>query len=413
MRSSRVGVLVLIMNVTAASVGSAQTAAPVQPSAQVTAGWQDGFFIQSENGENRLVLGATVQADGRFMFDDPQTVVDTFTIRKLRPILSGRVAKYFDFRLMPDFGAGVATLQDAYLDIRFSPKFRVRTGKDKTPIGYELLMGDSYLFLPERSLASNLVPNRDVGVQALGDLSPKLTYSAGVFNGVPDSASSSTDVDTNGSKDVAGRIVWQPFRSSDTPAPRLSGLGFHLGGSIGDQEGALPTYRTGSGQAYFVYASDATASGSRRRITPAVFYYYKAFGGFAEYVRSTQDVERSGSIFEIGNQGWDVTGSYVLTGEASSDRGVHPRRTFDPASGQWGALQLVARYSAIRVDSEVFANELASPASSEKADAVAIAANWYPNAFVKYYVTYERTAFEGGAPSRHENLLLFRAQVSF
>ena len=181
MHSSRI-VLVAIVSVMTAGIGWAQ-GPPAQSS--VTAGWDDGFFIQSADGAHRLVLGATVQADGRFLFDDTQTVEDTFTIRKLRPTLSGRIAKYFDFRLMPDFGTGVATLQDAYLDIRFSEKFRVRTGKDKPPIGYELLLGDPYLPFPERSLASNLVPNRDVGVQAQGDLSPHFSYSGGVFHEQP------------------------------------------------------------------------------------------------------------------------------------------------------------------------------------------------------------------------------------
>src|ERR1043165_8569815 len=120
-----------------------QTVDPAHPT--VTAGWQDGFFLQSANGENRLVLGLTLQADGRFIFADPQTVADTFTIRKARPTFSGPVAKYFEFRIMPDFGSGTTTVQDAYIDIRFSPRFRVRTGKDKTPIGYELLQGDPYL----------------------------------------------------------------------------------------------------------------------------------------------------------------------------------------------------------------------------------------------------------------------------
>src|SRR5207253_5071630 len=99
---------------------------------------------------------------------------------------------------MPDFGNGGTTLQDAYFDLRFSPGFRVRTGKDKTPVGYELLMGDAYLFFPERALPSSPVPNRDVGVQVQGDVAAaKLSYAAGVFNGIPDATSSTTDVDTN------------------------------------------------------------------------------------------------------------------------------------------------------------------------------------------------------------------------
>ncbi len=136
----------------------------------VTAGFDNGFFIQSANGDNRLVFGMVAQADGRFSLDDPLPIVNTFTIRKIRPTFTGRVGRYFDFKVMPDFGNGTTVIQDAYVDIRFSPAFRVRTGKDKTPVGYELLIGDANLYFPERALASSLVPNRDIGVQAQGDL---------------------------------------------------------------------------------------------------------------------------------------------------------------------------------------------------------------------------------------------------
>ena len=99
----------------------------------------------------------------------------------------GVSARYFDYKVMPDFGGGTTIIQDAYFDIRFSQNFRIRTGKDKTPIGYELLIGDTFLFFPERSLASSLVPNRDIGVQAQGDLfGNKVFYAGGIFNGIPD-----------------------------------------------------------------------------------------------------------------------------------------------------------------------------------------------------------------------------------
>ena len=41
------------------AIAAAQTT-----SAPVTAGWQDGFVLQSADGAYRLVLGATVQVDG-------------------------------------------------------------------------------------------------------------------------------------------------------------------------------------------------------------------------------------------------------------------------------------------------------------------------------------------------------------
>ena len=210
---------------------SAQTP-PATPPPPVTGGWQDGFVVQSANGDYRLTLGMTMQADGRFSLDTPAPFTDTFTLRKIRPTFSGRLAKYFDYKVMPDLGGGQVVMQDAYLDLRLSPKFRVRIGKDKTPVGYELLIGDGYVLFPERSLATGLIPNRDNGMQVQGDLlANKVSYSAGVFNGIPDGTSSSTEVDTNNGKDLAGRIVLQPFRSTATPARPLSGLGFHLGAS--------------------------------------------------------------------------------------------------------------------------------------------------------------------------------------
>jgi phosphate-selective porin OprO and OprP len=412
MRWWRVAMMMTGIAAVAASAG-AQTATP-SPAPPVTAGWQDGFVLQSPNGDNRLVLGLTAQVDARFPLDDRSLSSSTFMIRKARPTFSGRIGKYFDFKVMPDFGAGTAVLQDAYFDVRMSPKFRLRSGKDKTPIGYELLQGDSYLLFPERTLASSLVPNRDIGFQGQGELSPRFSYAGGVFNGVPDGTSSTADVDTNGSKDAAGRVVWQPFRSTATPAGALNGLGFHLGGSAGKQQGALPSFRTLGGLTYFSYGIGAVASGTRERITPAVFYYYKSFGGFAEYARSAQDVLRSGVTSRIANQGWEVSGSYVVTGEAASDRGVRPHHNLDPENGHWGAFQLAARYSELHVDPEAFTTGLASATSNQRAAAWTIAGNWYPNTFIKYYATYERTSLDGGgAGARREHVLLFRAQLAF
>ena len=170
-------------------VGRAQTTLPV-------AGFEDGFFVQSADGENRLVFGLVVQADGKFSLDDPTPITNTFVLRKMRPTLTGQFGRHVQFKVMPDFGGGTTVIQDAYVDLRVSPAFWFRAGKDKTPVGYELLIGDAYLLFPERSLASSLVPNRDVGVEALGDLSGgRVAFAAGVFNGIPDGATASSDVE--------------------------------------------------------------------------------------------------------------------------------------------------------------------------------------------------------------------------
>ena len=392
-------------------------AAQTPPANPVTGGWQDGFFVQSANGDFRLNFTLVAQADGRFVVsDETDAVINTFTIRKARPGINGRIARYFDFTLVPDFGGGVSVLQDAYLDLRFSNAFRVRAGKSKTPIGYEILIGDPFLLLPERSLASGLMPNRDVGVQALGDLAGgRVSYAGGLYNGIPDGTSSVVDLDAGDAKDLAGRVLVQPFRRAQNPG-RLNGLGFALGASQGTQRGGvLPLFRTSVGQRYFSYVTPAAPGGERTRITPAAFFYHNALGMFAEYMQSTQDVLNAGTTTEVANHGWQVTGSYVLTGEAGADRGVRPKANFDPAANTYGAVQVVARYSHVTIDDSAFAASLAAAGSSREADSFIVGVNWYPAYFIKYYATFEHTMFEGGlVPDRDaEDAIVFRAQVAF
>jgi phosphate-selective porin OprO and OprP len=403
------------MAVALAVSGTAAAQTPAQPSTappSVTAGWNEGFFIQTPDGDHRLQIGFVVQADGRFALDDPPPITNTFVMRKARPVFTGRVAKFFDFKVMPEL-AGSVVLLDGYFDIRLSPKFRIRSGKDKTPVGYELLIGDASLIFPERSVVSLLVPNRDVGFQAQGDLvGGRLLYSAGIFNGnPPDGASTITDADTNNGKDLAGRIVWMPFRSAKSPAHRLNSFGFHLGGATGNQTGALPSYRTSAGQTYFSFPATTTADGRRNRMSPAVFLYLKSFGGFAEYARTTLDILTSGVPRTVTNQAWGVTASYVLTGEATSERGVRPHKPFDPVAGGWGALQVAARYAELSLDGELFSSGIAAEASSRKTQQLTLATNWFLNNYVKIYATYERFSFSG--PRANENLILFRSQLAF
>ena len=382
-----------------------QTDTPLPP-----VGWNDGFFIQTPDGHNRLLIGILLQADGRFSLNDPTPAINSLVMRRARPIFNGRVARYFEFRLMPEL-AGTPLLLDAYFDIRFAPSFRLRSGKDKTPIGYEVLLSDSNLPFPERSVVSLLLPSRDVGFQAQGDFAAgRVLYSGGVFNGNPtDGSSSTTDVDVNNAKDLAGRIVFLPF--GNAKGSQLSNFGFHLGGSTGTQGGTLPSFKTSIGQTFFTYAQGATAAGPRKRITPAVFLYTGRFGAFAEYARTSAEVARNAVDETLANQAWNVTASYLLTGEAATDRAVRPNRPFDPAAGHWGALQLTARYGELQFDEKIFEFGLAAPDSSTYARQFTVGMNWLLNAYVKAYGTYERYTFGGGRPA--EDSIYFRMQLAF
>jgi phosphate-selective porin OprO/OprP len=397
--------------VTFAQSDAAPTAPPTGAPGVIVK-WNNGLDVSTPDGANDFQVGGLVQVDGRFAPDDPlHAVTDTFVLRRIRPIFQGRAGQYFEFRVMPDFGNGTTVLFDAYFDTKLSKSFRIRVGKDKTPVGLEQLYSDYAVLFPERSLVTNLVPNRDIGIQAQGDVGGGvLSYIGAVFNGVPDAANG--DIDTNSGKDLAGRLTLRPFARTSIPA--LKGALVAVGGTNGQESGALPSFKSTAQQTFFSYASTATANGTRTRVSPAASYYYGPLGAFAEYARTTQAVKGAKAADTITNTAWEVTGSFVLTGEAATERGVTPKRPFDPAHHQCGALQLIVRHSRLVVSPLAFADGFAAMNASRTASATGIGAALYANASIKYVLTFERTVFDDNpnASRLPEHAVVFRLQFN-
>jgi phosphate-selective porin OprO/OprP len=343
-------------------------------------------------------------------------------MRRVRPILEGTVFKIFDFRVMPDFGLGTTVLQDGFVEARFLPALRLRAGKFKPPVGLERLQSATDLLFVERAMPTNLVPNRDVGVQLAGDLAhARLQYAVGVFNGVPDGGSG--DSDTDDSKDVVARVFAQPFAAG---GGTLGDLGLGIAVTFGDQAGdvtapGLPAFRTSGQLVFFSYRSDGTAAGTavaaggRTRISPQAFFYRGHLGILAEYVQSKQEVRRGTTRADLTNRAWQTSVSWVLGGSASY-RGVAPARPFTgPGSGP-GAFELAARYSRLDVDRDAFP-AFANPASAARiARGLGLGVNWWANRNARLMVSFEKTAFDGGASADDrpdETVLLTRFQVGF
>lgn len=389
----------------------------VAPPARLIAG-PDGFAIESGNGEYRLQIGALVQADGRLAAeDDTEAINDTFALRRLRPYLRGRILRRFEFYVNPDFAGGTLVLQDVYIDTIFSPAFRIRAGKGKHPFGLERLHSASNLLFLDRALPTALAPNRDLGIQVLGDVGGGvLSYLAGVMNGVADGGSA--DLDTNDSKDVTARIIFRPF-TRRTTSP-LRGLGVAVAGNMGRRAGtaALPSFRTATLlQPFFSYATGAAANGRGVRYSPQIFFCKGPFGAWAEYVHTELPVTRNGISDDVENRAWQVAASWVLTGETATDAGagIRPGAIFDPATGHWGALQIAARIHELNVDQAAVDLGFAATGSSRTAQAWTVGLNWYLTPNVKYALNFERTVFDdnraGARPA--ENGIAFRTQLNF
>jgi phosphate-selective porin OprO/OprP len=365
-------------------------------------------------------LRGVLHVDGRhFEGDGSPAASNTWLLRRVRPIIEGTFANYYDFRFTPDFGGGKSIVQDAYVTARFKPWAQVTVGKFKVPVGLERIQSANDTRFVERAFPTSLVPNSDFGVQLAGTISVGLfnynvSYTNGVNDGSSTDANASPDVDNDAKGDVSARVFFQPFLTSDNVA--LRGLGFGVGGTYVDSTGSstntlLPSYRTPGQATFFSYrsatsGSNATfADGQRLRWSPQFYYYYSSFGLLGEYAVVSQDVRRvNGTVNRtdtLDNKAWQLQFTWLLTGEEESFTGVTPAANFEIGKPGRGAWELVARVHELTIDDAAFAggaDSFANPlTAARRARAAAIGLNWYLNPNVKWSLDYELTRFDGGA----------------
>lgn len=384
-----------------------------------------GFGFKSADGQFEYKLRGLVQLDYR-AFDGSAypNATNGFLARRIRPTFEGTVFGKYGFRFTPEFGesgdgtsaTNKARVVDAYLDARLDPRFQIRAGKFKPFVGLERLQSGADIKFIERShVSNNILPNRDLGLSVQGDLlDKKLNYALGIFNGVTDGGDSSTAQDISTGKDFTARLFATPFEGDGSA---LAGLGFGLAATSGNTTGnPLASYKTpGQANNFFSYATGVSSNGQRSRLSPQAYYYNGPFGLLTEYAYSKQDAIKSGaSAITLKNDAWYITGSWLLTGETASFKGVKPFSPFKTGGdGGWGALELVARYQAANIDASIpVAYRGNSYALAAKSWALGL--NWYLNEAAKLAVNYEKTSLAGGTlDNKTENLLVARYQLGF
>jgi phosphate-selective porin OprO/OprP len=385
-----------------------------------------GLTLASADGANALRLRGLVQLDARQFFQDGGVVNNAFVLRRARLITEGQFAKNYAFQLTTEFGGSSVSILDANLTVGLTPALQFKIGKFKYPVGLELLQSDSWTFFNERSVVTNLVPNRDLGVQAQGELfGGRLAYQAGVFNGVGDGGSSNNS-DFDEEKDVAGRVFAAPFRN-DAGSP-VQGLAFGVAGSLGREKtaaGRTSGYRTDGQQTFFAYNAAAIADGRNWRVSPQLDYRLGSLGVVGEYVVSTVNLRPSatGAKTELQNKAWQLAAGYVLTGEDSSYNGVVPKTNFDFAAGTWGAFEIVGRYSKLKIDDAAFPTFASAASNASEARALGLGLNWYLSKTALIKLDYYQTdfGFHALAPAvpasallrQDEKALITRFQLAF
>ena len=421
---------------TLANEAPGASAAPTRDgsTAHIPAGWDNGFFIQSEDKTYSLRITGQIQGDYReFVRSGDTTDIDNFLVRRARLGIEATVAKFYEFRLLPDFGQASPTIQDAYLNIHYWDEFQIEIGKFKQPLSYEQLIQDRFVPTVERSIIDQLVPARDEGLMLHGQklFGDRLDYAFAVSNG---EINGSTDV--NDSKDVSARIVVRPFVGWESfPLARGVQIGVSGGGGI-EQESISPaSLKTPGTVPWFSYNSTVRADGHRTRLSPEASYFYHSLGLAAQYYREEQQMRPNSSgaaaklLVDVPMNGFYVMGTYLITGEerTSYSQAIVPRANFDPCHpfSCPGAWEAVARVSHLELGEEVFAPgmaRLADPTRFAKgATELTLGFNWYFNPWVRAQFNWEHSWFESavrlGSGStgllNSQDALLTRLQVIF
>ena len=414
------GLAGLLLGSTIATHAEEPAAAPKPPSQTTVRVGPDGFTLESADGAFKLRLRSLVQVDGRAFVDDPGTEGnDEFLIRRARIEVTGTLAKNVEFRIMPDFAGTSTQLLDAWVQWNVKPTVGVQFGKVKSPVGLEREQSRENNLFAEFGYPTLLVPNRDIGVAVRGAAwGKRLDWYLGGSNGTSDGASVIDDTDDG--KTATVRLLATPFVESKT----WGALAFGIAGTHGDTENRLPSdYLTVGQQTFFTWrkpsatSTGAVVDGEVRRIVPQLYWFVGRFGMLAEYATSSQEIALDGTRDTLENTAYQVSVSYVLTGERATWKGVKPDKPIGTAEGGGrGAWQIAARYTALDVDAAAFP-VFADPAVSASAARTAtLGVNWYVTTQIRFLLNYSRTEFDAVAPvpsPEDEQAIVGRAQFRF
>jgi len=404
------------------------------PASPPYAGWQEGFFVQSPDKSFVLRITGQIQADYRdFLNPADRTDIDTFLVRRARLGVEATMFKYYEFRLLPDFGGSSPTITDAYLNVHYWDGLQFEVGKFKQPFSFEQLIQDRYVPTMERSIIDQLVPARDEGAMIHGRklLEDRLDYAVAVSNGEING-----NTDTNNHKDFNGRIAIRPFNDPDRwDVLRRLQLGVSGGVGVENEPVSPNTLKTPATVPWFAYNSTVRADGVRWRLSPEVAYFYRSFGLAAQYYHQEQRLRPSATgpssaiTEDVPIDGFYVLATYFLTGEERTEysQQIDPIRPLDLRCplAEPGAWELVFRVSRLDVDNRVFSPGLANLADparfSSGATESTFGLNWYWNKWARSQFNWEHAWFDdpvrlGTAPHpflKSQDTLLARFQFIF
>jgi len=403
------------------------TAVPAPPPVALASMGPKGLTLQSEDARFSFNLRFPFMFDAKATLNNNQPRNgDAFFPRFFGPIFTVTLYKAVTGKLIVGFQDKQVTVVNAWFDVAAHPLLHLRLGKFLYPIALERQVLPLKAVLLEHGIASSLLPVSEFGAQLWGATPNKVfEYQLTFGNGAPTNQHYETDLDTG--KDGVARAYLRPF--ARTGVEGIAGLGLGFGASYGIRRGSVANpltgnHRTLGGRTFFQTAANAQdptgtafADGKVVRLVPQLGYIGGPVSLVAEYVRLTERLNKGGVKDTLTHQSVHGIFSLVLTGEKAVLLDiVPPKRPFDLAAGQFGALELVGRFEHVDFDEDTFPTYANPARSAQSATAIGGGFNWIPTEIIRVMLNYEHTQFgaaKGAKKLRAEELLGLRVQALF
>ena len=310
----------------------------------------------------------------------------------------------YDFGASFDFEAG--TWMDVAFRLETKTLFghdagKVRVGQMKLPLGFEGNTASRSGSFMENSLPSQaFYQGRRIGVDWAFER-PRYLLNAGYYGG---------DLEGNNpGNTLAARAAWTPVKAAghllhlglatteERPDREINGLGAEVLPSVrwrAKPEASLTTAR-------LVDSGTLTQVDHIRRTGLEALYIQGPFSLQGEYLR--QRTSRDAGLPGYSADGYYVFGSWLATGESrpySNGNVGNPK-----PQAAYGALELVARYSRIDLDSDGI--------DGGRQHNWTFGANWYLTQNFKFQANYVKVDAERGMASADPHLFELRAQLHF
>ena len=382
------------------------------------AGYDDGFFIRSADGNFSLRVGGRVALHTLYQ-QEGTTQNDSFTMDRVRLYTEGFLYKYFQYKVEAEFATSSSILRDAYLNVTYLPQVNVQAGQYKVPFSYEALLSKRYLDLVERSAVtlSAVNPSRDIGFMVHGRVAGGfLNYQLAVLNG-----SGQNTADNNSAKDLAARFVLAPFVSQKDSL--LSGL--NVGGAV--TYGHEPKSKSifGTSPTGFQFFKAVDVRGDRMRVGGHLAWFSGPYSLTGEYIYTSEERQKLGKdqvdLSNFVTQGGYIGGTWLLSGETKIfNKPNRPLLIFLDPTGKmagWGSWEVAARYETFSLDN---AGGSGRPGALKRNtfEAARLGLNWYLNPWTRVSVEYLYSLYDDAKrsprPGHHAvNSILSRVQVEF